>query len=479
MPPTPDQAAPVPAELLDRPDLRQALAEHDFSAAFSIIKKYGGLSQNRIAAACALTPGKVSTILKGTHRVTSYQVISRIADGLRIPGHMVGLTPRRWEQDDRRPAGPSPPDTIPADAWQPVAAVDLALRMTRTDLVMDRRTASRALTAALTTGPALLDALDGWLNTVGVRRLQRSTGRLGARDVDELEQTARVFRQWDHRFGGGLRQKAVIGQLNEVAAALSDHQTDPIEQRLYQVMAQLSETAAIMAWDCGHQRRAQDYYRLALHASHAGEDRAFGANVLAGMARQLLYQDRPQDALELVRLAQEGSQGAHGERTRAMLHTREAWAYAAMGRPAAFHRATEQAREALPEAAQEGEPHWIGYFDQAELAGVTGGRYLSMARADRRFADQAAAHITEALRLRGEEAARSHALDLIGLAEARFIAGDLASGVEDTHRAVDAAARTQSGRVRVKLGALYRYTVGRDLAPVREARDRIRTALAS
>jgi hypothetical protein len=218
---------------------------------------------------------------------------------------------------------------------------------------------------------------------------------------------------------------AVLGQLNEVATALDEHQTPAIEQRLYSIMAHLAGTAATMAWDSGLQRRAQDYYRLALRSAHAGQDTVFGANVLAGMARQMLYRDRPDDALNLVRLAQDGSRGIAGPRVCAMLHTREAWAYAAQGRDAAFRRATAQAKEALAEAEPgDTEPYWIAYFDEAELAGVTGGRFLDLARQNPgAHADAAATQIRSALDRRGSEAGRSHALDWIGLAECHFLVG--------------------------------------------------------
>ncbi|WP_308409574.1 hypothetical protein [Streptomyces sp. A3M-1-3] len=272
-----------------------------------------------------------------------------------------------------------------------------------------------------------------------------------------------------------------MGQLNEVAAHLEEHQAPEVEQRLYRVMAQLGGTAATMAWDSGLQKRAQDYYQLALRAAHAGADRAFGANVLAGMARQMLYRDRPQDALELVHLAQKGALDSAGPRVRAMLHTREAWAYAALGRTSAFQRATAEAAEALADAEPGREPYWIAYFDSAELAGVSGGRLLTLARQEpQRHAEAAADSIRKALATRGPEAGRSHALDVIGLAECYFLTGDVTGAVEHTHRAVDAAARTQSSRVRAQLGQLYPYTVGRGASrPVSEARARLRDALST
>ncbi|MFD5855618.1 helix-turn-helix domain-containing protein [Streptomyces chartreusis] len=476
---------PLAPDLLEREDVRRALAEHDFAAAFALIKKYGGLSQNRIASACHLTPGKVSTIISGQQQVTSFEVICRIADGLRIPGHLLGLAPRAWEtrpvQEDPspEPEGERPStDEVP---WRPDATVDLAANLTRSDLVMDRRAATRALAGAAITGAALLDPLEGWLQPAASAARPRRRGRLGAREIEELESTARAFRAWDHKYGGGLRRKAVLGQLSEVAAHLDEHQAPRIEQRLYQVMAQLAGTAATMAWDTGLQRRAQKYYLLALRAAHAGGDMVFGANVLAGMARQMLYRDQPQDALELIRLAQDGARHVAGPRVRSMLHTREAWAYAAMGRTAAFQRATTQAAEALVDAKPGEEPYWIAYFNEAELAGTTGGRLLDLARQDpKQHAEAAATEIRQALDRRGPEASRSHALDRIGLAQCHFLLGDVNAAVKETHRAVDAARATRSSRVRAQLGELYPYTVGNSTArPVREARDRIRDLLST
>ncbi|WP_217169992.1 helix-turn-helix domain-containing protein [Streptomyces sp. AC512_CC834] len=482
-----DAAVPGPLapEVFERDDVKRALEEHDFAAAFSLFKKWGGLSQNRIAAACQLTPGKVSTIIGGQQQVTSFDVICRIADGLGIPGRLVGLADRPWERHPNLPDPPTPPSAPPSNdaPWRPAVTVHLAADLTRSDLVMDRRAATRALAGAAVSGAPLLDSLEAWLQPSPQADQERHRGRIGLREVRELEATARAFRAWDHRFGGGLRRKAVVGQMNEVASNLEEHHAPVVEEGLFGVMAHLGGIAATMAWDSGHQKQAQKYYMLALRAAHSAGDRAFGANVLAGMARQMLYRDRPEDALELVHLAQKGARKSAGARVRALLHTREAWAYAAMGRAAAFRRATGEATEALANAGSGPgeEPYWIAYFDESELAGVTGGRFLDMAREDpQTHAEAAAVSIRDALAGRGAEAGRSHALDLIGLAECHFLMGDLKVAVDHTHRAADVAARTQSSRVRTQLGHLYPYTVGRSTSrTVSEARTRIREVLSS
>ncbi len=248
----------------------------------------------------------------------------------------------------------------------------------------------------------------------------------------------------------------MIGQLNEVADLLRDSHPQDIAVRLFHVMAELAKIAATMSWDCGMQTTAQKYYALALQASKPAKDKPFGASVLASMARQLLYLDRPHDALELVRLALDGVQVDGTPRLRAMLHTREAWAYAALARPEAFRRATNAAEDAFG-AIRTGDPDpdWIAYFDEAELAGVTGGRYLEMSRRSGQHAAVAVHHIGRALELRRRTSMRSLALDQVGLAQAHLRNGDLDEAVVVGSAAAYTAGQVQSDRVRVQLRELH------------------------
>src|SRR5690606_19480291 len=256
--------------------------------------------------------------------------------------------------------------------------------------------------------------------------------------------------------GGGLARKAVIGQLNEVADLLRDHHPEEISRRLFQVMAELSKIAATMSWDCGMQTAAQKYYVLSLQASKPAGDQPFGASVLASMARQLLYLDQPQDALELVRLALDGVRATATPRLLAMLHTREAWAYAKLGRPESFRRAIGQAEDTFGGVkAADPDPAWITYFDSAELAGVTGGRYLELSRVDRRFADDACAYIGRAVGLRERTSSRGLVLDQVGLAQAHLLNGELDEAVAVGSAAIDSAGRVHSDRVRVQLREFY------------------------
>jgi hypothetical protein len=245
-------------------------------------------------------------------------------------------------------------------------------------------------------------------------------------------------------------------------------------------MAQLAETAAIMSWDTGQGGLAQRYYIMALRAAKEADDRAFGANILAGMARQQFYLGHVTEGLELIRLAQDGVDGHATPTIRAMLHTREAWAYAKQGRLAAFGRATSRAEERLRSAVPANEPYWIGYFDEAELAGVTGGRLLEVARHRNEYADGAAAHIERAVQLRRPHSLRSAALDQLGLAEARLIQGEADGAARLGVEATDTVAQTHSDRVRVKVVELYGHTEAYASVPsVAHLRDRIKAILST
>ncbi|MGI8648205.1 MAG: peptide deformylase [Mycobacteriales bacterium] len=63
------------------------------------MRQYDGASQERIASVVeGLTQGRVSRVMSGRDRLASLDLIERLADGLRIPGELLGLASRRWER---------------------------------------------------------------------------------------------------------------------------------------------------------------------------------------------------------------------------------------------------------------------------------------------------------------------------------------------------------------------------------------------
>lgn len=111
------EAAPTPAALpphvLERADVRSAIANHDFGEVFRLAKLHGHISFAKIAEAVGYKRehiGKMArpeTEGKGVRpRITQFHKVLEVIDGLRIPGHLAGVAPRPWELDARpqRPA---------------------------------------------------------------------------------------------------------------------------------------------------------------------------------------------------------------------------------------------------------------------------------------------------------------------------------------------------------------------------------------
>jgi predicted kinase len=99
----------VSPELLAREDMAAALRSRDFGAAFLLMRKWDHVSQDRIASSVeGFSQPRVSRIVNGKAQVEEVEVVERIADGLRIPGRMVGLAPRTWEAGTS--ADPGEPD---------------------------------------------------------------------------------------------------------------------------------------------------------------------------------------------------------------------------------------------------------------------------------------------------------------------------------------------------------------------------------
>lgn len=304
--------------------------------------------------------------------------------------------------------------------------------------------------------------MEGWLRPfqTGSKKPQIHAGKLGIEEIEYLKQAAKSFYQWRIRFGGGVCRKAAIALLNEVVVAIKESQSPLVEKELYRLMAELAVTASTMSWHAGMERAAQDYYILALRASYAGHDRLFGARVLAGLSLQMLYQNKPQDALDLIHQAQHGTRNIAGPQVKAMLYMRESWALSAMGCEAGFQRAIALSKEALGQVKIGEEPEWIAYCTEGELAGIMGTGLIELAKHNScKYAEEASEQKLVALNVRGTPVSIVTALDYIGLAESRFLLKDTESAVDYTKKVIQVSKNihSHSKQLRGRLADLHLY----------------------
>jgi hypothetical protein len=349
-----------------------------------------------------------------------------------------------------RRSRPSPAASGVDLPWTAPQTVAMISDFSRSDLMLGGR-GFLGTSLAMSAGPALVEPMQRWLVPAHLAPAAAppaapdlpgsagpaAPGSPGARgplsepELELLEQTAVMFRRWDAQCGGGLRRKAVVGQLHEVTELLQDRHPERLTRRLFRVTAELAELAGWMSYDTGIQPTAQKYFVLALHAAKEAGDPALGAYVLSDMSRQMIHLGRPDDALELVHLAQYGSRDGATPRVQAMLHTMEARAHANMGQPSKCKRAVRLAEDAFFDAAPgDGDPDWITFFSEAELHAENAHSYRDLAYASGcspAYASLAEPAMEKAVELCAQEAAagstqrRSYALNLIGLASVHLL----------------------------------------------------------
>lgn len=380
-----------------------------------------------------------------------------------------------------RPARPSPAASGVDLPWAGPQTVSMINDFSRSDLMLGRR-GFLGTSLSMSAGPALIEPMQRWLapspmaageaalpggEGAMVLPLQRGGPRRGPKlsvpELELLEQTTVMFRQWDAQCGGGLRRKAVVGQLHEVTDLLQEPHPEAVGKRLFRVTAELAELAGWMSYDVGLQPTAQKYFVLALHAAKESGDRALGSFVLSKMGCQMIHLGRPDDALELVHLAQYGSRESATARTQAMLHAMEARAYANMGQPGKCKRAVRMAEETFEDVdAVAQEPDWIRFFSEGELKAETAHSYRDLAYSSGRSpayvslarpAMERAVELfrREAQELEGGGHQRSYALNLIGMASVHLLQKEPADCACRAEEAMDVAKRLRSERVNTRL----------------------------
>ncbi|WP_234426619.1 transcriptional repressor NsdA [Streptomyces niger] len=365
--------------------------------------------------------------------------------------------------------------------WAGPQTVSLISEFSRSDLMLARR-GFLGTSLALAAGPALIEPMQRWLvptptggaGETGSDGGRRRGGRLSQPELELLESTTMMFRQWDAQCGGGLRRKAVVGQLHEVTDLLQESHPEAVSKRLFKVAAELAELAGWMSYDIGLQPTAQKYFVLALHASKEAGDKPLGSYILSSMSRQMIHLGRSEDALELIHLAQYGSRETATPRTQAMLYAMEARAYAGIGQPSKVKRAVRMAEDTFAdvEPGAQPEPDWIRFFSEAELNAENAHSYRDLAYVAGRsptYASLAQPVMERAVELFGkdQEHQRSYALNLIGMATVHLLQREPEQCADLARQAIPFAKQVRSERVNTRLRKTV-DTAARDFSEIAE-----------
>ncbi len=296
-------------------------------------------------------------------------------------------------------------------------------------------------------------------------------------ELRELEKTADAFRRWGHQYGGGMRRKAVVGQLNEMADLLAEYHPHPVHRRLFGVAARLALVAGHMSADTGRDWVSHWYFALALDAAREAGDDDLGARVVSALARQLVADGRATEAAGLLRYAPQALR-RRGPGSSALLAGCAAWSLAFTGSYDSVARALDQAAELA--GGSPGHP----LFGPPEIAGTAGACCEVLALRGHgprsaRCANLAADHITTALDSREPFYVRSRVLDLLGLANVRLAQREPEEAIRTAALSLEqvTALRSSRARRRVHQFAVRALTRFPQSAQAREFAEQVRATV--
>jgi tetratricopeptide (TPR) repeat protein len=408
------QQAAIPPEVLQRPDVQDAIARHDFGAVFALARKWAGISYSKIAEACDIKPERVGTLARGQGSITTYEKITRIADALRIPGHMLGLAPRSWETSR------DPQLLI-------VSRHDGGESVRRRDFL--KASAVGAGTAAV---PDLLRMFSGQ--------------RIGAEVPDLLRQRAARLRRLDDVLGGGDTFRLYLSEYELTRSMLRESRfSEPVELELLAILAEQAQQAGWAAFDSGDNKNAEWLYRESHSVAMQAANTALAGNALAFLAYQAIGND-PNGAVKVAEASCATAGKDSPGSVRALLHERRAWAHAVAGNAREADRALDVAKSALTQDPDVPQPDWSSWVDGQELRIMEGRCWTELRRPLR------AVPILEGVLSGFDDAhARDKALYSCSLAESYMMAGEIEAAAMIADRVLDLSVGVASVRPRQRV----------------------------
>lgn len=311
------------------------------------------------------------------------------------------------------------PDDRPVlySPWTPagtVASIEAAARGGS----MDRRG------FLISSGAALSAIALQWSDTLTDLPLPPSQGRrLTDAMLARLEQRLNDLRHLDDVLGSTELRPSAVAEYNLLSTlAQQAVYDDAVARRLFSALAEASRMCGWLHFDSGLHAAAQRFYITALRASATAADPEVGANTLNFMTIQTYSVGNPQDAVNLIQVAQRQVSGHTTARVRAGLHARAARALSKTGDLKGCARELDAARDAYTAGPHDDDPPWAYSLTAGEIEMLAGSSALDLKDPGRALEHFAAAQ-------QAEYAATGHVRDsvlyLARSAHAHLELGDL------------------------------------------------------
>ena len=260
---------------------------------------------------------------------------------------------------------------------------------------------------------------------------------IGLVHVKHLRAMTAALRSVDYRYGGGSCRTQVQALLTWCDRAFPHSASEVVRREFGAAIAELHALAGWTAFDAGLGGSAHRHFRLALDFA---QDEDLVANIRYRMGRVHQHHGGAAEALAMFRLA---GMAATSHHTNAILAANQAWCYADLGERVASLALLGRAHDEFAQADVDSAAPWAAFFDENDLAGITGVVYTSLARTvDPSYAQPAITSLRRAVVGYRDDMARSRIFSLIALSLNHLVQGD-----EDEAAVVAALAIGQSGDI--------------------------------
>jgi transcriptional regulator with XRE-family HTH domain len=340
----------ISEQMLQQGDVKRALRERDFGAVFALMTKYLGATQTELAAATGLTQARISKLMcNPKERIVHIDVVERIANGLRIPGSMLGLSAQPWELEDDdggRPGGDEDP-------------------LLRRDILR--------IGGILLTGSVIPSALDSEPDAM---QIALETSSISEERLIQLERAANYLGVEVVRVAPARVLTPALTCFRSIRRAVQERLRTRQRVRLIRAGAKLATIVGEILFNENNFTMAHQWYTTARNAAVDIGDKYLADIALAGSTYLPTYSDAPREVLSLVKPRLD--QGYSPTPAIAWLWGFKAKAHAALGEHDAAVRAIDRAQETLAGSAE----HLIGpgifSFVPEKLALYKANMYVSL-----------------------------------------------------------------------------------------------------
>ncbi|WP_395371088.1 tetratricopeptide repeat protein [Streptomyces tubercidicus] len=278
------------------------------------------------------------------------------------------------------------------------------------------------------------------------------TGRPGAPEAAAVEEAVRHIRLLDDRHGAeGIYRRAT--QPLRAAYELLDAgvQRRSVSDRLHAGAGELAITVGWLAHDSGRFGDARSHYAEALATARVCGDAALEAHAFCNTAFLARDAGRPREAVRAAQAAQQAAKHLASPRLLSLLALREAGGWAGLADRSGCEQALARAERLFAGGPRDGDPEWMTFYGEAELAGLEAQCWSALGEAGR-----AAEHARRAVALQDSHFTRNIALFTAELA------GDLADSGEPEEaaaagvRVLSLLEEVRSARIRTMLDGTAR-----------------------